>query len=146
MSPSQFRSILGLLLVPLARLSAADPPPSSPAINWVLPVFSDKEGYRILRASGSQAGGDSNQVLVTNLNITTFSGDASARVENIFLSPLATYYPKENRAAGNQSVRLVRDDLEATSTTWSYEHARKHVTLTGNVRIVFKAELKDLLK
>lgn len=117
-------------------------------MNWVLPIFSDKEGYRILRATGSQAvqGKAKDTLLVTNLGITIFSGDASDRVETIFLSPLATFSLKDNRANGDQTVRLVRDELEATAVAWNYEHAEKRVTLHGKVRIVFNAELKDLLK
>ncbi len=120
---------------------------SSPATNWVLPIFTDKEGHRSLTARGSEVRPlDKNSIAVTDLSITIFSGDAASRVETIFLSPLATFLPKENRALGDKSVRIVRNDLEATGTRWVYDHAQKHVTLDGNVRIVFNAEIKDLLK
>lgn len=139
-----FRLIFALLVLPsLARAAAA----GAPATNWVLPIFTDKEGYRSLTARGSevrQFAKDS--ITVTDLSITVFSGDAAARVETIFLSPLATFFPKDNRASGEKQVRVVRDDLEATGTRWSYDHARKRVTLEGDVRIVFNAEVKDLLK
>jgi hypothetical protein len=119
-----------------------------PATNWVLPIFTDKEGYRMLRATGSQAvqGKTKDTLVVTNLGITIFSGDASERIETIFLSPLATFSLKDNRASGDQTVRIVRDDFEATGRKWDYDHAQKRVTLKGNVRIIFNAEMKDLLK
>ena len=120
---------------------------SSPATNWVLPIFTDKEGHRSLTARGSEVRPlDKNSIAVTDLSITIFSGDAASRVETIFLSPLATLLPTENRALGDKSVRIVRNDLEATGRRWVYDHAQKHVTLDGNVRIVFNAEIKDLLK
>jgi hypothetical protein len=137
-----------LLLAPCSLLPGSEPArPTPPATNWVLPIFSDKEGYRVLRATGSEAApGKNDTLLVTNLGITIFTGDASERVETVFLSPLATFSTKDNRARGDKTVRVVRDDFEATATSWEYDHARKHVTLDGDVRIVFNAEIKDLLK
>lgn len=120
---------------------------AAPANNWVLPIFSDKEGYRVMTARGSEAGQNSDKsYTVTDLNITVFAGDATGRVETIFLSPLARFTPKDKLATGDKTVRVIRDDLEATGTRWVYNHAQKHVTLDGNVRIVFNAEIKDLLK
>jgi lipopolysaccharide export system protein LptC len=127
---------------------AAEPTPAAaPALNWVVHVFSDKEGYRVLTARGAEARAQTNDnVLVTNLSITVYTGDATAQVETVFLSPLATFSAKTNRASGDQSVRVVRDDFEATATKWNYDHARKHVTLEGDVRIVINADLPSLLK
>ncbi|MEY4940446.1 MAG: hypothetical protein RIQ93_2181 [Verrucomicrobiota bacterium] len=138
------RLTVALLLLPsLARAAAA----GAPATNWVLPIFTDKEGYRSLTARGSEVRQVEKDIItVTDLSITVFSGDAASRVETILLSPLASFHPKTNRAGGDKFVRVVRDDLEATGTSWTYDHARKHVTLEGDVRIVFNAEVKDLLK
>jgi hypothetical protein len=136
-------------LLPAASGAGAAEPAPTPAVNWVLPIFSDKEGYRILRATGSKAEklpGANDAVRVTNLGITVFTGDATDRVETVFLSPLATFSTKDNRAQGEKTVRIVNDDFEATATNWIYDHSRKHVTLRGNVRIVFNVEMKDLLK
>lgn len=137
-----------LLLLLLAARSPAAEPAASPALNWVLPIFSDREGYRVLTARGSEARppGPDGGLLVTNLHITVFAGDASNRVETVFMSPLAKFHAKDNHAGGDQTVRIVRDDLEASARTWAYDHAQKHVTLTGNVRIVFNSEIKNLLK
>jgi lipopolysaccharide export system protein LptC len=137
-----------LLLAPCALLPGGEAAAPTPAVNWVLPIFSDKEGYRILRATGAQAvpSQDKESVLVTDLGITVFSGDAAERVETVFLSPLATFSLKDNRASGDKTVRLVRDELEATAVAWDYDHAQKRVTLHGKVRMIFNAELKDLLK
>jgi hypothetical protein len=136
------------LLVAQCSVLRAAVETTAPALNWVVHVFSDKEGYRVLTARGSEVrpGATEATINVTNLSITVYSGDATAHVESVFLSPLAHFFPKDNRANGDQTVRLIRDDLEATSTKWQYDHARKHVTLEGNVRIIFNAEMKDLLK
>lgn len=135
---------------PLAFLvaqSQQDAEPGAQALNWVLPIFTDKEGYRSLTARGSAIRPISKDVIaVTNLSLTVFSGDATARVETVLLAPDAVFEPRENRARGEKGLRVIRDDLEATGTHWTYDDARKHVTLEGNVRIVFNAEIKDLLK
>jgi hypothetical protein len=40
----------------------------------------------------------------------------------------------------------VRDDLDASGQKWSYDHARKVVVIEGNVHVILRAELKDILK
>src|SRR5438874_1947302 len=135
-----------LLFCGCSLATAADAP--APAVNWILPLFTDQDGFRAMTVRGSEVRplGSSGAVAVTNLSVTVFSGDASARVETMLLSPQATFFPKEKRASGNASVRVIRDDLEATGTHWSYDQERKRVTLEGDVRIVFNAQLKDILK
>jgi hypothetical protein len=36
--------------------------------------------------------------------------------------------------------------VEATGTRWMYWQTEKKISLDGNVKVVFQAELKDLLK
>lgn len=120
---------------------------SVPARNWVLPLFTAKEGYRNLTLRGSEVRPvGTGQIDVTDLSITVFSGDAAATVETILLSPAASFFQKDQRATGEKSVRLVHDDIEITGEGWVYEHATKKVSLSRNVRVVFTAQLNDILK
>lgn len=119
---------------------------SAPAINWVLPIFSDKEGYRSMTLRGSEVRPAGKSIAVTDLSITIFSGDEHAHVDTILLSPAAVFSPKDNRATGDQAVRLIRDDIEVTGVGWSYDHAAKKVSLQQNVRVTFHAQLNDILK
>ncbi|HWA86419.1 MAG TPA: hypothetical protein VG710_09370 [Opitutus sp.] len=119
---------------------------TAPAHNWVLPLFSP-EGYRSMIARGSEARAlDQHQFEVTDLNLTLFTGDATARVDTVILSPAATFLPDQKEAHGENSVRVIRDDVEAFGTRWTYWHDQKKISLDGNVRVTFQAELKDLLK
>jgi hypothetical protein len=119
---------------------------SAPAINWVFPLFS-KEGYRTVLARGSEARvTGEHQFAVVNLNLTFFSGDAATTVETIILSPAATFLPEAKLAHGEESVRFIRDDVEASGTRWVYNHGEKKISLDGDVRVTFRAELKDILK
>jgi hypothetical protein len=152
--------ISSLLLSPSALLPGADtapppPPPAlvasptaAPAVNWVLPLFTDKEGHRSMTLRGTEVRPAGKNIAVTDLLITVFSGDAAARVESMLLSQQAVFYPKENRATGDGSVRLINDDAEITGTGWSYEHGEqvKKVSLRQNVRIIVRAQLNDILK
>ena len=140
------------LLAPLCLLAccslalAADPAALAPAKNWVMPLFS-KQGFRSMTLRGSEARANAeNELKVANLNLTVFSGDAASRVETVLLSPAATFLPKQNQAHGEKGVRLIRDDLEAAGTRWTYDHGQKKVSLHDRVRIVFNTEIKDLLK
>jgi hypothetical protein len=136
--------LVTLLLLPIGGLlrggeAPANAPASAPAFNWVLPLFSDKEGHRLMTLRGTE-------IRPTGLSITVFSGDAAAKVDSILLSPLAVFHPKENRASGDQSVRYIQDDVEVTGTRWAYDHAAKKVSLQENVRVTFGAKLNDILK
>lgn len=138
-----------LLLSPSSLLRAggeAAAPTAAPAVNWVLPLFSDKEGYRTMTLRGTEVRPAGDTVRVTHLNITIFSGDAAARVDSILLSPLAVFSKKDNRASGDQGVRFIQDDVEVTGTHWTYDHAAKKVSLRESVRVTFKAKINDILK
>lgn len=139
----------GILPIALTLLCSAlrAGEPSAQAVNWVLPIFTDQEGYRSMTARGSEVRPlAKDSIAVVDLSLTIFSGDASTRVETVLLSPFATFLPKEQRAHGDKGLRIIRDDLEAAGRKWRYDHAQKHVTLEGDVRIVFNAALDNLLK
>jgi hypothetical protein len=141
----RFRGFL-FLLVPCSLLLRGGEAAAPPAYNWVLPIFTDKEGYRSMTLRGSEVRPVGKSIGVTNLNITIFSGDAKAQVDTILLSRDAVFSPKENLARGDGAVRLIRDDVEVTGVGWSYDHAGKKVSLRQNVRVTFRAQLNDILK
>ena len=119
---------------------------NAPAYNWALPLFT-KEGFRTMVAHGSKAsvaGPDQYEVL--DLNLTLFSGDAATRVETVILSPDATFQPDAKIAHGENRVRFIRDEVEASGLRWNYRHAEKKISLDGDVRVTFRAELTGLLK
>lgn len=132
---------------PSPATPASSAPVAVPAKNWVLPLFTAKDGFRTMTLRGSEVRPISPaRIDVTDLSITVFSGDAAAHVETILLSPAAIFLPKEKRATGEKSVRLIRDDVEVTGEGWSYDHPGKKITLARNVRVIFRAQLNDILK
>jgi len=148
MNARPLRLLRALFPVPCSLLlggEAAAPAPA-PAQNWVLPIFTDKEGYRSMTLRGSEVRPQGKNIEVSDLSITVFSGDASARVDTILLSASAVFFTKENRAAGDKAVRVIRDDFEVTGVGWTYDHAQKKVSLQSNVRVTFRMPLNDILK
>jgi hypothetical protein len=133
------------LLCVAVRAQAPAPEPA-PAPNWVLPIFTDKDGYRSMTLRGSEVRPSGNAIGVTDFSITIFSGDQAARVDSILLSPTAHFFPKESRASGDKAVRFIRDDIEVTGVGWTYDHAARKVSLQQNVRVTFSAQLNDILK
>jgi hypothetical protein len=124
-----------------AVLLAAEPL-GAPAINFIMNLFTDRDGYRSMSLRGASARVGTNATTVTDLNVTIFTGDATNQVETVLLSPRATFFPKENRVIGSDRVRLIRDDLEVTGSDWSYDHAGKKVSIRKDVRVVYRAPLK----
>ena len=47
---------------------------------------------------------------------------------------------------GKPIVRMIRDDIEVAGRGWTYDHRAKKVSLAADVRIVFAAQLNDILK
>ena len=118
----------------------------SPALNWVLPLFT-KEGFRSMILRGDKvysAGPD--RIDVENLWIAVYSGDRAQRVTGVLMSPAASYYPRENRAGGSGAVRLIRDDGEISGEDWTYGRAGEKVSIRRNARVTFREELADMLK
>lgn len=139
-----------LLFVSAASLLVGAPPAISdaPVKNFVLKVFT-KEGPLSLSVRGSAArylGPD--LIEVTDMNITTFTTEPAmpTRPETSLLSPEAYFLPNSNKAHGNKSVRIIRDDLEAWGTKWTYDQKEKRISLDQKVRVVFHAELQDILQ
>lgn len=121
-------------------------PAAAPAQNWETKIFT-KEGFRSMILRGTEVRlAAANRYDVLDLSITIFSGRADAHVDSILLSPVASFFAKEDRANGDKAVRLIRDDMEITGEQWTYLHAERKVTIRKNTRVVFHASLPDLLQ
>jgi hypothetical protein len=126
----------------------------APAQNWEMKIFTP-EGYRSMILRGTEVRvASANRFDVVDLNITTFAGGADSKVDTIVLSPAASFFAKENRANGNKSVRLIRDDMEIFGEQWTCllfpatqsTGAQYKVSIQKNNRVVFHAALPDLLR
>jgi len=136
-------------LIPLSLAAgafAASVETNAPVKNFSLPTFT-KEGYRSVLLRGNEAlFASAQQIDVTGMQLTLFTGDATNHVETVIISPGARFFPERNVAEGEHSVRVLRDDVEMSGTKWTYDKDQIKVVLDGNVRVIFHVQLKDILK
>jgi hypothetical protein len=135
-------AFLGATLLGIAQDAAVAPP----AKNWTLPLFT-KEGYRQMTLKGSEVRPiNADRIDITGLDVTVFSGGPEGKVDTVILSPQASFMINEKIAKGDQSVRMVRDDVDVTGLGWTYFYNEKKVLIFHNAHVVFHSGLPQLLK
>ena len=84
---------------------------------------------------------------VVNMNISAYADNDPKRVETVLIAPAATVSIKDHLVvSGEKSMRIIRENLDASGNKWKYDHTQKSVVIEGNVHVIFTAELKDILK
>lgn len=139
---------LSLLLLPAILLAESSITPNGPVANFKLPVLND-QGLRTSLLRGTEARYISaTQIDLVEMQYSTFLEDGSNKVDTTLLAPTASVSIVDNkvRVHGEEGVRLVRSDLDVIGTRWTYDHAQRKITLEKDVRVVFRTELKDILK
>ena len=136
-------------LLSTALLSAAPEKINAPIKNFRLPSF-NKAGVRVSLLRGTEALYlSSSQIELHEMNLSLFHDDGTARVDTVLLSPSAVVtLGAENQLAvnGEETVRLIRDDVEATGERWHYDHTGKRLSLRKNVRVIFQAPIENLIQ
>ena len=121
----------------------------APVVNFRLPTFTP-EGYREWLVRGSEARMHSTKEIdVRELTLTVFAGDATDRITTMILAPVAKVLPDDRTVTGAETIRVLNDELEASGADWRvHQPAEKTVEMTmrRNVRVTFRAELKNLLQ
>lgn len=151
--PSRLRllpALLGAAGLLAADARAEDRPTAftvnAPIVNFRVPTFT-RQNHRSWLLCGSEGRYvDQNHLDITNLNLSVFSGDATERVESVFLSPSATAFINDGLIQGPGGLRLITDDFEATGEDWRYDHRQKKVSIRKNVRVVFHTGIKQFLR
>lgn len=151
--PSVFsgKNWLGLLcLLSAAALAPAQSTTriatDAPIVNFRLPTFTP-EGFRQWLVRGTEARlVSAKEIDIRELTLTVFSGDEHDRIDTMLLSPLAKVFTDTQVVSGPDSIRVIRDDLEASGKQWTYDHREKRVSMQQKVRVTFRAELKNFLQ
>lgn len=147
-----FRLIRTFALIGLAlggqTLPAAGPKITThaPIKNFSLPSFNES-GFRTMLIRGREAVMlNANEARLDDMVLTLFSGDADARVETVFVSPSAHVLVEQRVIFGEESVRVVNDDFELLGTDWRYDDPKRTILISKQARVVFRTELKDIIK
>lgn len=136
-------------IVPAVLNAAGIGSTGAPVKKFRLPTFNDA-GFRTSLLLGEEAKMVSaTQIDVRDMHFTLFNGAENAAVDTTLVAPVATVRILEQNkisVEGSGSMHIVRDDLDASGENWTYQHAEKRLVIRKNVRVVFRAELKDILK
>jgi hypothetical protein len=139
------------LVLTLTALSAAAQPgvmANAPVKFFKLPIL-NQAGVRTSLLRGNEARYISaTQIDLIDMQYTTFVEDGSNRVEATLLAPVASVLTQQNevKVHGDETVRFIRDDVEVTGSKWTYDRNQKKISIDQDVRVLFRAELKGLLK
>jgi hypothetical protein len=118
----------------------------APIVNFRLPTFT-ADGHREWLVRGSEARMPSLQeVDVHELTLTIFTGDATERIDTMILSPVAKVLTEPQVVTGPEAIRVLNDEFEASGGDWRYDHRAKRISIRKDVRVTFRAELKNLLQ
>lgn len=148
---NRLASISLLLALAAASAPAAEPAapkvkPSAPVKDFRLPTF-DKAGKRATFMKADEAlFVTPTQIDVKNMQFTLFTKDGTGSFDSVLLAPVATFLTDKQIVRGNDSVRLLRVNVEVTGEQWSYNHPEKRVLIGNNVKVTFQDELKDIIK
>jgi len=116
----------------------------APVLNFRIPTF-NRQNFRSWLLCGAEGRYlNANELAVTNLSLTVFTGDATNGIVYVFLSPAAVARPDDGEVHGPGLLRLVAQEFEATGEDWTYDHREKKISIRKNVRVVFHARLKPL--
>ena len=119
---------------------------SVPIKDLKIPAF-DKNGHRTtyMRAGEALIISD-NRIDVKDMQFTLFTKGGTDTFDTVLLAPSATFIKDKEFVSGNDSVRLIRENLEVTGEQWSYSHPEKRVLIAKNARVTFQDELKEIIK
>jgi hypothetical protein len=111
-------------------------------------IFSP-EGFRRMTLKGTEARPVAkDQIDFVGMNIAVYSGDAATQLSSVILSPAASFFLHEDRAAGEGPVRLIdyRNNFEVTGEKWNYQYDQRAISIARNVKVIIHATLPNILK
>lgn len=119
---------------------------AAPIKNFRLPTFT-VEGFRefMLRA-GEAILPTPGQINVREMELTLFTRTAEEQIDAMLAAPSASFFPKDQVARGDESMRLERTDLTVTGASWTYDHKAQKLTITRDAHIILRAPIGDVIK
>ncbi|PTY05854.1 hypothetical protein DB347_16040 [Opitutaceae bacterium EW11] len=132
-----------------AGLHAQIGPGNTPVRRFRLPSF-NQEGFRTALLEGEEADAVSpTEIHLKEMRFSLFAGDETNALDSTLLAPRATVrIPEQNHylVEGPGPVRLIRNDLDVSGENWLYDHNARKLWIRKDAQVIFRSELKDLLK
>jgi hypothetical protein len=148
--PSLFLLLLAGFVGFLPGASGPSPGDNDKVINLRFPTFSDDQPSRrvamLLAGTARFANQERTQIDATEVVYTTYKSTGEEKVDAVLTSPAATVFTDQEILRGDQSVKIVNDEVDITGERWNYFHKENKVTIGRNARVVFRGSLPSLLK
>lgn len=110
--------------------------PDAPIRNFRFPVFGEN-GYKVWELRGAEGlylSDDEGKII--GLDLKTYSGDASMRLENRIRSPEALIHFPTATAEGDSTIFATGENYEIQGAQWRWEGKKKHLFVSGGARVV----------
>ena len=118
--------------------------PDAPVINFKLPMFND-EGFRAWEMQGDKGTYLSDEeVEVSGMVLRWYSGDEQNILDSTVESPQATLLIKENRAYGDDKIKVEGRQYVLVGESWSWDGKLKKMAINKNVKILFDQSLVNI--
>ncbi len=142
---ARMRALL-LLAAITATVAHGQMTPDAPIKDFKLPMFNDA-GTKLWDLRGAEAKYISqDRVDLFTMNLKVFKTDGSGVLQIEIQSPQATVFANQHLVTGTDSIRIFNDDYEISGRNYTWRGREQHVTIREDVRVVFKAQLQDILK
>ena len=120
--------------------------PNQPIVNFRLPDFTPEGNHSWLLRGSEARYANQGQIEIIGLNLSIFTGQPDGKVETSILSPTAQVRPGEMLVRGLDTIRIIKDQFEATGSDWTYSHRDKKISIGKNVHVVLHTQLKAILQ
>jgi len=135
-----------LLFTAIAVAAHGQMTPDAPIKNFKLPMF-DNAGTKLWDLRGEEAKYISqDRVDLFTMHLKVFKTDGSGALQIEIESPQATVFANQHLVTGSDSIRIHNDDFEISGRNYTWKGREQNVTIREDVRVVFKAQLQDILK
>jgi hypothetical protein len=114
----------------------------APLKDFTIPGFGE-DGFPswVLKGKQLQHVDDTN-ALVQKMQLQILGGKGDRNVETDLFSPVAKVHLRDNRAEGDQSLRIVGGHFRITGQNWNWDGTSRTVEIQQRVKVTFNETLK----
>ncbi len=121
--------------------------PDAPVLDFKLPMFGEKNGYKIWELRGREGRYVSEERIdVVGMELRLFSGKADIKVHTTIESPAATMLVSKSQALGKSEIKITGNQFQIEGEDWKWVGSSRTITVDKNVRVSFQQRLAGILK
>ena len=121
--------------------------PDAPVLDFKLPMFGQKNGYKIWELRGREGRYvNEERIDVVGMELRLFSGKADLKVHTTIESPAATMLVSQSQALGKSEIKIIGNQFQIEGEDWKWTGSARTITVDKNVRVSFRQGLAGILK